>query len=287
MGHINIPTVVVHRGYKPYVRYAVELTSKKNLIYVIGSKDLEFLKKINNNIKFIDIDKYAQKKEVQEYKKFFTNYSTYEQDFAWYCFERIFILEEFLKDFKFSKAFHIDSDNAVFVDVNQINFEKNIAFHVSQFQSNLNMNASVHSGLLNLNFCEQYKKLYQDIYLNKTKFELIEEKYKYHLKNNLKGGVIDMTLYYLLDKNKLIDIQNLMKPIYDNERKKNIFINNMNMSEGFDSLNNFEMKHRKIKIYKKNLVKDIVNEEFLKLASMHFQGTAKKNLNFFTKFKFN
>lgn len=287
MNNISIPTVVVHRGYKSYVKHCVQLTSKKNLIYIIGSRDLEFLTNINKNIKFIDIDKYANKKEIREYEKFFTNYSTYNLEFAWYCFERIFILEEFLKDFSFSKAFHIDSDNAVFVDVNKINFEKNIAYHVSQFQNNLNMNASVHSALLDLDFCEQYKQLYNDIYMNKSKFELIEEKYKHHLNNNLKGGVVDMTLYYLLDKYKLINIQNLMKPVFDNEGNKNVFINNINMSEGFNSLNNFEMKRKKIKIYKKNFVKDIVNQEFLKLASMHFQGTAKKNLNFFTKFKFN
>lgn len=279
----KIPVVVVHRGYKPYVRHAVELTSKNNLIYVIGSSDLGFLQ--NKNVKFIDINNYALNKEILNYKKYFVNYSTYTNDFAWYCFERIFILEAFLKDYNYSKAFHVDSDNALFVDINDIKFEKDIAYHISQFQNNLNMNASVHSGLLNLNFCKEYKKLYQDIYINKSKQELIEEKYEYHKKNDLKGGVIDMTLYYLLYKFNYVDVQNLMKKVANKRGDNNIFINNINLAEGFDSLNNFEMKRNKLKIYNKKFVNDVINNELLKIASLHFQGTAKKNLNIFTKFK--
>ena len=59
---------------------------------------------------------------------------------------------------------------------------------------------------------QSFNKLYEDIYINKSKFHLIEEKYLYHLNNNLKGGVCDMTMYYLINKHKLVDVQNLMKP---------------------------------------------------------------------------
>jgi len=286
MSKNNIPIVVVHRGYKPYVKYSVNLSSKKNFVYVIGSKDLKFLEENNLNVRYVNIDDFALKKEIIEFKNQFINYSTYEDNFAWYCFERIFIIEEFLNEKKIPKVFHIDSDNAVFVDINSINFKKDTAYHISQFQDNLNMNASVHSGLLDIKFCNEYNKLFQDIYINKSKFELIEQKYQYHLQNNLKGGVIDMTLYYLLYNLNLVDVQNLMKPIEDKTGFNNIFINNINLPEGFQSLNNFEMKKKLIKIYNKKYVKDIINDELLILASMHFQGTAKKYLNYLSQFKF-
>lgn len=282
----KIPVVMVHRGYKPYVKYSVNLSSKNNFVYLIGSKDLKFLGDNNKNVEFIDIDNYALKKEILEFKNNFKNYSTYTFDFAWYCFERIFIIEEFLREKQLSKTFHIDSDNVVFIDINSIKFEKNTAYHISQFQDNLSMNASVHSGLLDLDFCTAYKKLFNDIYVNKSKFELIEEKYQHHIKNNLKGGVIDMTLYFLLQKLKLVKVQNLMRPVVDNSGNKNIFINNINLSEGFESLNNFEMKKKLIKIHNKKYIRNLVDDEFLILASMHFQGTAKKHLNFLSRYKF-
>ena len=60
------------------------------------------------------------------------------------------------------------------------------------------MSASIHSSLINSEFCNEFTKLFQGIYIDKTKFQLIEDKIKYHNEKNVAGGICDMTLYFLL-----------------------------------------------------------------------------------------
>ena len=50
----DINCVIVHKGYKPYLKYNLEITSKNNKIYLIGDKSLEKLQNISKNITYID-----------------------------------------------------------------------------------------------------------------------------------------------------------------------------------------------------------------------------------------
>ena len=285
MSNNNIPIVTVHRGYKPYIKYNLELTSKNNTVFVIGSLDLKFLENEIENVKYINIEEFSELKDIKFYKEYFENYSLFNDYFAWYCTERMFILEKFMKKYKFSKVFHIDTDNVVLIDINKLNFEKKVAYHISQFQDEFSMDASLHCGLLDLDFCKVFNKLYEDIYINKSKFYLIKDKYHHHLDNNLKGGVCDMTMYYLINKYKLVDVQNLMKPIMDELGNPHIFINNMNLPEGYYSKNNFTFFNKKVKIFNKKYIYDEVNKYKISVAGLHYQGTAKRYLNKFLKYK--
>ena len=72
---------------------------------------------------------------------------------------------------------------------------------IPYYQDSFRMSASIHSSLLSSEFCDQFENLYNDLYVSKAKFNLIEGKIDYHEKNNVMGGICDMTLYYLLYKN--------------------------------------------------------------------------------------
>ncbi len=65
--------------------------------------------------------------------------------------------------------------------------------------------------------------LYEDIFINKSKFNLIKDKINHHKSNP--GGVCDMTLYHYIVKFGLVDMQNLMDPV-EIDGKKFVFINN-------------------------------------------------------------
>ena len=95
-----------------------------------------------------------------------------------------------------------------------------------------------------------------------------------------------MTLYFLLYKQNLIKPQNLLEPFLDKKNEEYIFMNNYNYSDGYFGKNNFEMKKGKIRIYRNNLVYDIINNKKVKIANIHFQGAGKKYLNRYTKYKF-
>ena len=75
-----------------------------------------------------------------------------------------------------------------------------------------------------------------------------------------------------------------MKEVKDTNQEDYIFINNINLGEGFCSINNFKMKGKFIKILK-NSVEDKIQNKKIKIAGIHFQGVAKKQLNWFLKYK--
>ena len=191
----DINCVLVHKGYKPYLKYNLEITSKNNKIYLIGDKSLESLQNISKNITFVDISKYENSENIVEYKNYFTNYSTNSFDFEWFCFARVFIIQNFIKENSLENIFYIDSDNVLLEDINNLSFTSSNAFMIPHHQESFRMSASIHSSLLNREFCSQFEKLYYDLYVSGEKFNLIEGKIDYHQKNNILGGICDMTLY--------------------------------------------------------------------------------------------
>ena len=62
-----------------------------------------------------------------------------------------------------------------------------------------------------IRFFISFLKTYKDVFINKTKLDLLKNKIAYHEKNG-GGGVCDMTFFYLIDKLNLLNVDNLMLP---------------------------------------------------------------------------
>lgn len=275
--------VIIHKGYQPYLKYNLEITSKNNFVYLIGDKSIKFLE--NRNVKFIDIEKYENSEEISFLKSHFINYNSNSFDFEWFCFARVFILGKFLKDFNLKKIFHLDSDNVLLTNINSLCFTSEIAYLIPLQQDNFRMSGSIHSALLDNSFCLEFKNLFEDVYINKNKFNLIEKKIKYHEQNNLNGGICDMTFYYLLYKEKILDIQNLFNPIMNKDSEEHIFVNNYGNGEGPSSKDNFQIKNNRLKIYSGKKILDLERNKKVSICNIHFQGASKRYLNRFTKYK--
>lgn len=286
MSLTNIPCVIVHTGYKPYLKYNLEITSKNNQVYLIGDSSLKKLEDINNNIQFIDIKKYEESIITKKYKNCFINYSSQPSDLEWMNFKRVFIMHQFLYENNLETIFHMDSDNVLLRDINSFEFVSKNAYCIPSFQENFRMDSSIHCGLLDITFFQAYRNLYEDLYLNKSKLNLIQEKIDHHKLNNIRGGITDMTLYFLMQKLELIMPQNLMEPIENKDSNKYIFLNNINLAEGYMSKQNFEINRKgRVKIYNGNSVNDLIENKIVRIANIHFQGSAKKQLNRFTKYR--
>lgn len=280
---MNIPVVIIHIGYKDYLKTNLEITGKNNKIFLIGDNTVKCLENINN-VTFIDINKYIHHPTILNYKKFFVNYSSNGYGIEWLCFSRIFILNLFLKEFNIDSIFHLDSDNILLKNINDYIFKKPIAYSLNINWHQNRMSNSIHNGLVNINFCDKFINLYENIYVNKTKHYLIENKIKYHTDLNgnfVKGGICDMTLYYLLQNEKIIEVDNLSFPKKINDEEY-VFINNLNNGEGYESREQYLLENNKIKIYSqnnKNLIYDKINKKYYNLFNIHFQGGAKQYLN--------
>ena len=285
MENYDIPCVIVHRGFKPYLKYNLEITSKNNKVFLIGDESVSNLASISDNIEFINIEEYETRKRIVDLKKNFVNYNTQQQDIEWMNFERVFIIHDFILERNYKQIFHLDSDNVLLKNINDFKFDNTNAYCIPSFQDNYRMDSSIHCGLLDKEFFLEFEKLYSDIYITKNKFYLIEKKISYHKKYNIRGGITDMTLYYLIQKLEKIKSQNLMQPLKSKDDEEFVFINNFNLAEGFYDFNNFEMRRKKIKLYNGNSVNDLINLKIIKIANIHFQGTSKKYLNRFSKYR--
>lgn len=267
------------------MKYNLEITSKNNLVYLVGDESVKFLKNLNKNIIFVDIKKYANSQKIEKYRNKFKNYSTNSFEFEWFCFARIFILEKFLKDFGLNEIFYIDSDNILLVDVRNLEFTSNCAYSIPNTQENYRHSASIHSSLIDVKFCYEFEKLFYQIYVTRDKHSLIDKKIEYHQKNNVIGGINDMTLNYLLNAENIIKPQNLLETIRYKGNPSYIFMNNFNTAEGLNKLDSYEIKNGKMKIYNRDSILDMYLNQKLKICNIHFQGGAKKYLNRFTKYK--
>ena len=285
MENYDIPCVIVHRGFKPYLKYNLEITSKNNNVFLIGDESVSNLASISDNIEFINIEEYETRKRIVDLKKNFVNYNTQQQDIEWMNFERVFIIHDFILERNYKQIFHLDSDNVLLKNINDFKFDNTNAYCIPSFQDNYRMDSSIHCGLLDKEFFLEFEKLYSDIYITKNKLYLIEKKISYHKKYNIRGGITDMTLYYLIQKLEKIKSQNLMQPLKSKDDEEFVFINNFNLAEGFYDFNNFEMRRKKIKLYNGNSVNDLINLKIIKIANIHFQGTSKKYLNRFSKYR--
>ena len=278
-----VDTLYIHSGYKNYLKYSLDITLKKNNILFIGDDSNAFLRS-KKNIEFIN-RKELLNSDIEKYKSYFINYSTNDKPFEWSCFERVFIMKNFLDKYNIQQIYYSDSDNVFLKNLNKLKLTKNIGYLIPNLQSDFEMYASIHSSFLNKEFCERFIELYEDLYINKSKFELIAQKIEYHEKNNIRGGICDMTLYYLLNKLNIVDVQNFFEPVKTTEGSNSIFIQDIKSSIGPSGKDTFKKNRNKIKIFNNTKVLDLITGEFYELNNIHFQGTSKKHLNFITKYK--
>lgn len=255
-----IPVVIIHKGYRPYVHKVCKITSITNKVILIGD---ESLKNVPENVEFVNIKEY----EDREFKKYFINYSTNDSDYEYECFNRVFILKNFMKKHRnYEKVFHLDSDCVLLSDINKFNFTHEIAYCIPYNNNDYDLCASIHSALLNIDFCEAFENLYLKIYKTGELFKKIEDKIKWHAETQTSGGICDMTMYYILQRDYL-NVQNLLN--YG-------FMNNVNTSEGPDSKTQYLTKNGLMSITKDNEMYDIKNKKYVKLWNIHFQGGAKR-----------
>jgi len=207
-----------------------------------------------------------ENEKIKYYKSKFENYSSNSKDFEWFCICRIFIIQLFLQKYNLKHIFHIDSDCILCNNINNYPFKQNIAYCINQnYENKYRMSNSIHSSLLNNKFCIEFEKLYNDLYVNKTKMYLLEDKINYH-KNN-EGDICDMTLYYLLQNKKFIEVDNLLE-IRNYKNKKITFMNTLYSNESSKNKEQYLKENNIIKIYiieENKYIYDKINKEYIKL----------------------
>ena len=238
----KISCVVMVDYYHKYMKTSLNITSKYNHIYLLGTSKFKSFE--NKNITFVDIANYNNLEFTKKIKDTFVNYGAKDDKSEIFWLTRIPKLKQFMTDFNLESIFMIDMDNILLFDVNDYPYTQQNSLCISKNWSPYYQAASVHSALLNQDFCNEYEKLYSDIFINKSKFYLIEPKIEYHKTNP--GGIADMTLYYHLFNEDILSFDNLYEPsIIDGE--KSVFINNYSTSEGYEFQDQYELDKKYLK----------------------------------------
>lgn len=255
-----IPVVFIHKGDPYYLNFSlnqVKATNPENPVYLITDNITNRYAFVN----YIDINKY--KKGSDAFADVYKHMSTNSFDVELFCFQRWFILREFCAYHKIDAFLYLDSDAMIYCNIdttfsrfNDFDFttSKNLGPHCTYFSSLQKL----------IKFCDFVPKLYTDPQLK----ERFLKKYKYHIENDLPGGVCDMTAFNEYISEPGVKAKDLFE-IENNE----LFDDNINDSDGFKM---------------KNAIKDLtfdngfyygdMNGRKIKFNLLHFQGPAKKRM---------
>lgn len=285
----TIPIVIFHIGNQIYFQKCVAINSKRNKVYVIGDDSNKDLFTNNVNVTFVHINE-LYSEEMEEFKKYYVHYDfTVSIRILLLWFSCIFYLKQFFIKKGYTYICHVDSDCIVLEDVNTIfRNRKTLSYSLQPDEQRINpynMTGSIHNGLLNLEFCNKFIDLCFDIYKTKTKFHLIEPKIRWHTTNHIAGGICNMTLFYLLYSEKLVEnIFDTNELLYiDNEPC--VFDHTISSEYGYLGRNTYKKKDNAKLILRKDDKYYFETKPFndiIRVLSIHFQGDSKvilENIN--------
>ena len=259
---MGIPIFFIHKGNSFYLKYSIlqaKYQNPESKVYLLGDK--------SNKYDFVEhylICDYI----TDEFKKVYKHLSANDYNYELFCFERWFILRDFIKKMKIENPFiYLDSDVMTYCN------------YTKQFENDKNINMTIcskigpeYSYFKTIHILSDYCNFLIDSYSNPLGlFELEKEYNEYQQsKEYIGGGICDMRLlkkYTDTIKNYVLDINYISQ---NNE----YFDHNITNSDGFI----FD-KFRGIKIIKfiKGIPYLIQNSSQKKvhLLATHFQGGSK------------
>lgn len=258
----NLPILIIHQGDNEYIKYSLKqlkFSNPNSDVFLIGTNANK--RHCPDNIKHVLIDDFIYSalefsKIFQQIDKSFSNSNNKKcfipiDDYNLFCYQRWFILRDFMQANNLSKCCYLDSDCMLYTDIN-----------ISTYKS-LQTNWI---GIFNMdelnNFCSFIEKHFSDNYL-------LEELLKFTI-GITHTFVSDMALLWLFNRFP----ENKFKLGYFNESffDQNIHDHNIYFTGHFPELEMAEGKKKIYLISNELYCKNLIINQFAKVNSLHFQG---------------
>lgn len=264
----EVPVFFIHTGNQEYLKKTVSQAEKYNKqVYLFGDDSNVQVAKNWVCLEEYLTDRYAQ------FCKIYKHMSTNLYEFELGCFKRFFVSYEFAKRNNIKEFMMLDSDLMTFVDYSTVDFHGCCAgFSMPADQSHYIWTASPH--------CSYWKTEAIDDFLEFLFYEYtqgikeLEEKWCYHQKYKVPGGICDMTLLYLWSKSKKnADIFNTAEIVQDT-----VFDHFLSVSEGFHQGDFKVNKYCQMKVLKfENNIPYFKTSDgkWIRAYSIHAQGRSK------------
>lgn len=279
---MDIPIVIFQTGKSPdYFINCVNISSKKNIVYIIGDDSTKSSFSENLNVHFFHIND-LESSEIDDFRKCFVNYNNNDANYELNCFLRVFYIKNLFEKTGKEWMFHTDSDCVILESINSIftHIPKSNAYSIQVGMSEYHMGSSIHNSLINIDFCNTFVDLCFDIYKTKTKFGLIDKKIKWHQMTGMPGGICDMTLYFLIHDQKMIHpLVNLNHGNTINDEPF-VFDHNFSSSYGYNGESTYLMDGSYKKLIKNGdkWYFNTVDGKEIRTVSIHFQGESAKQI---------
>src|SRR6185312_5570076 len=138
-------------------------------------------------------------KDIDSFISVYKHMSTNTREFEEICIKRLFILRNFMNQQNIDVCYYSDSDVMIYDDlgvVYQQYKDYDAVYTLPQNQDDYRWVASACCSYWKKQTINEFCEFIIESYTGKGK-ELLDEKWKYHVDNNIAGGICDMTLLYL------------------------------------------------------------------------------------------
>ncbi len=266
-----LPIVFIQKDDAKYLNLALKRAKASNpdsRLIVIGD---------NLSPKVDYAEYYSMKglsKNAKKFREKYVHLSTVSFDFELFCFERWFMLNEFMHREKIASCIHLDHDVLLYSNVTteQKKYSKTpfaYSFGTSGYTFFIN----------DLKKFDELCSFMLSLYTNKKRLAGLRKMYEDRLQKHLLGGVCDMTalkIYAEENHDKTTDVSKITNG--------GVFDHNLNSSDGFEMFCGIK------KIVLRNGLPSGVLESSKKeilLKSIHLQGVSKSLMPAFSDSNFN
>ncbi len=275
----KIPVITLHYNNSSYLKdFCWQAKQYNPYIIFIGDDANNVYKEVDHfNINNFSID---SKKFESVYTHLCTNHFKYEL----FCFQRWFVLNEFMNYYNIDTCFHCDTDVMLYCNINME--YQNFSQYDLSIMISPKGTASGHISYWTKKCLQSFCDYIMNYYTDKTKLQNLKDIFERMQMKKLKGGICDMTLltHFLHDQGSIWKSYNL-RNIYGDAQ----FDHHMQCDEDYYEM--VQDKSRNIKkitwdqdnfpyCFNKNLGVPI------RFKALHFQGGTKDLMEQYRREKF-
>lgn len=253
---MTIPVIFIQKGSNNYFSKVYNQARNENTVLVIGDN--------TSPIKQALIKDYSNR--ADEFSGIYQHLSTNGYDMELICFNRWFILQEYMKNKGIDICLHLDSDVMLYAKA-ETEFKK-----FEQFDFTLSHRCCGSNSFFTLKGLSEFCDFVMKIYGNKPSYEFERIAAHYHVrqKHGLQGGVCDMTLLEFYSYTKCGTVGEMMHII-----DGSTYDHNINASDQY-----FKMSGQNIKeisfFENRPYCHQITTGKEIRFNTLHYQGSAKR-----------
>jgi len=271
---VTIPVILTHRGNQEYLKIAIRQARRRNgRVVLIGD---ESNRDFGADEHYLNSDYWEG---AAEFAKVYRHMSHNPHDQELYCFQIYFVARDWARAHGVDRLFLMDSDVMLYCDVTE--YEKtlgdyDLAINWCKRQEPYRWSACLHNSFWKVKTLEVMCNQLMDAYLGGW-IPMLEQKWAWHQKNKIPGGVCDMTLLHFF--------RHLCKAINLSEvRDGSVWDDNINCAENYHEREYTTMFAMKTVILPVGgaqpalVLKETIEGEphFVFANALHFQGQAKR-----------